>query len=383
MYKLFLLLVLATTPALAGESKFWVWDLTVMPPAFRQPRFTHAGEVRLDKDSMQLWIEDGLAAHTPTPAVVAGLLPLYAKFIETERTIFGLQPTPPSKDRDLHIVVAAIPPYSHDGKTFGFDGFFNAFDQLTEAEAVELGQHSNEKNIVYVNALQDVNSDYMRGVVAHELNHLVTHGQYDAETNPLDPWLNEMLGEAAMQLTGYFTDTRHVDAYRAHTEWPLAVLQYGVSYGGLSLLSEYLMTQFEHGLIGKIAPAHGDGFARLSVVYGQPWNQLFEGYVRWLFEQTPRSAFPGAPVAVRLPTDIMQLGPSGVLYLPADFALTAEPKLAITAVPKACLASKNVIRTSVVHRDQAQALALWVESTPPCAAARGETKFEGFTLKKL
>ncbi|MBI3554733.1 MAG: hypothetical protein HY074_00550 [Deltaproteobacteria bacterium] len=379
MVKLIFLL-LAAVPAFAADGRYWVWDLTVMPPGFRQPQFTHVGEAQLSSERLQLWVENELGEHKPAQGNIVELLPLYAKFIDTERAIFGHQPTPPSKDRDIHVLIAAIPPYEKNGKKFGFDGFFNAYDQLTEAQAAEQSQHSNERNIVYVNALQPVNSDYMRGVVAHELNHLITHGQYDGEANALDPWLNEMLGEAAMQLTGYFTDNRHVDAYRAHTEWPLAVMQYGISYGGLSLLAEYLMTHYDRALIGHLAPAQGDGFARLASVYGQPWNQLFADYARWLFEQKPGSGFAGAPVMVRQPSGQMQLGPSGVLYLPAGFS---PKKLSITSTPKACVQSTNVLRTSVVRRTDLEATALWVQSTPPCAAARGETKFEGFILKSL
>ncbi|MBI3543863.1 MAG: hypothetical protein HY075_11375, partial [Deltaproteobacteria bacterium] len=214
------LLLLPCAPARAGADKFWVWDLTVMPPAFRQPTFTKVGEAPLaGNEKVSVWVEDGLGAHAPTPEQLGALVPLYARAIDLERGTFGAQPTPPSRDRDFHVLIAAIPPYESHGRKFGFDGFFNAFDQLSEKDAREQGQHSNERNIIYVNALQDVNGDYMRAVVVHELNHLITHGQYDGEKNALDPWVNEMLGESAMQLAGYFTDVKHVQAYRAHPEW--------------------------------------------------------------------------------------------------------------------------------------------------------------------
>lgn len=378
----FIVLFLLAMPAWASPSsaRFWVWDLTVMPPGFRQAQFTHGGEAPLNQDRLQVWIEDGIGAAAPTETQLRELVPIYAKAIDLQRSIFGNQPTPPGGDRDFHALIAAIPPYENNGKTFGFDGFFNIFDQLTEADAQKQDQHSNEKNIIYVNALHDVNSDYMRAVVIHELNHLITHGQYDAEANPLDGWLNEMLGEAAMEMSGYFTDVSHVNAYRAHPEWPLAVEQFGISYGGLSLLAEYLMREFDPALMGRIAPARGNGFERLTSVYGRSWNALFEGYVRWLFEQDPPSSFPGSPVAVRQPTDSLRLGPTGVSFLPENFD---HEKLSITAVPKGCERSRNVLRTSVVRRAAASltSKAVWVESDPPCAANRGQTKFDAFVLQ--
>ncbi|MBI3543169.1 MAG: hypothetical protein HY075_07840 [Deltaproteobacteria bacterium] len=154
-------------------------------------------------------------------------------------------------------------------------------------------------------------------------------------------------------------------------------MQYGVSYGGLSLLAEYLMARFETRLIGRVAPAAGDGFARLASVYGVAWNDLFAGYARWLFEE--RSAFPGDAVAVRSPETKLGVAPSGVLYLPESYDAA---KLAVTAAPKTCEGSKNVVRNEIVHRADTTARAIWVESVPPCAAVRGETKFDSFTLER-
>ena len=346
-----------------------------MPPGFRNPEFELHSSDKLITDHLHLWVEKDLGAHTPSTSTLDYLRLRLTVALETEREIFGRQPVSPSGDRDIHVIVAALPPYEKNGKKFGFDGFFNVFDQMSEAVAQTHGQHSNERNIVYLNALHDLNDLYMHGVAAHELNHLLTHGQYDEEKNPLDPWLGEMLGEAAMQLTGYYTDTGHVARYRAHPEWPIAVNGYGLSYGAVSLFAEYLSFRFGYAPLGKLAPANGNGFERIETVYGVNWAELFSGYAKWLFEQDPRSGFAGNPVATREPRSSISIGPTAITYVSGE-AIKAEKEFQITAVPPACGSSQNVIRSSFVtdanENERRTATAIWIESTPPCAASRGE-----------
>jgi hypothetical protein len=360
--------------ALLALSSFWVWDLRVMPPAFRKPEFRLAATAPAGADHLNVWVENGLGERDPSPRAIEHLTRAFADeskgALAIERRAFGPQPTPPSKDRDVHLVIASLPPFEKNGKKFGFDGYFNAFDQLTEADAAAQGQHSNERDIIYVNALQDLDSDYMRGVIAHELAHLITHGP------ERESWFNEMLGEAAMQMTGYFTDLRHVDSYRAHPEWPLAVTGYGVSYGGVSLLAEYLLARFGDERFGRLATAPGGTFAKFENVYGMRWSNLFEGYARWLFEQKPPSRFVGTRVPTRKLAGPFKLPPSGVVYLEAG---GGAPVLEITAVPQSCASSRSVIRLAPVTRQSfvdENAYAAWVESEPPCAANQGGAKSE-------
>lgn len=369
--------------AFAQQARFWVWDLTVMPPGFRQPVFELYSSDKLSTDNVHVWVEKELGAHTPTPTALDYLRLRATTMIELQRDTFGLQPISPSGSRDFNILITALPPYEKNGKKFGFDGFFNIFDQLTEPEAQKLGQHSNELNVVYVNALHDVSTPYMHGVLSHELNHLITHGQYDEQANPLDPWLNEMLGEAAMQMTGHFTDLGHVERYRQNPEWPLAVNGYGISYGATSLFGEFLIVSYGHKPVGKIAPAQGSAFARLESVYKTAWSELFARYVAWLYEQTPRSQFGSSRVVTREPADEHYVGATGVVFL-TDLALTAED-FRVTAAPAACTGSRNVVRSTVLthvgENGETRANAVWVESTPPCAAERGGQGFEKDAFK--
>ena len=363
-----------TLLSLCAFLHFWVWDLTVMPPGFRHPEFALHSSDKLTTDQLHLWVEKDLGAYAPSPSTLDYLRLRLTIAVETEREIFGQQPVSPSGDRDIHVLIAALPPYEKNGKKFGFDGFFNVFDQMTETQAQTHGQHSNERNIVYLNALHDLNDLYMHGVAVHELNHLLTHGQYDEEKNPLDPWLNEMLGEAAMQLTGYYTDLNHVERYRAHPEWPIAVNGYGLSYGAVSLFAEYLALRFGKTPLGKIAPAVGNGFERLEAVYGVSWNELFADYAQWLFEQDPPSQFNGELVATHELSPTLLIGPTAITFIAGEVR-EAEKEFEITAVPPACGSSRNVIRSSFVSHaknKQHTATALWIESTPPCAAERGQ-----------
>ncbi|MEW6056766.1 MAG: hypothetical protein AB1540_09130 [Bdellovibrionota bacterium] len=409
-YKLFLIAflfintqTLATTPSHASVQEFWVWDLTVMPPAFRKPKFWHHSRDKLpDRQNwINIWIEENLGEHEPQNASITELMNLLVRntpegSLDPSKGIlplgydyFGPPPIPPGGDRDIHLVIAALPPYKRkDGKTFGFDGFFNIYDQFTEAQAqseTPTPQHSNEKNILYINALQPLQTDYMKAVVTHELSHLLVHGNQGKESKPIDPWLNEMLGEMAMQISGFFTEIPFVLKYASHTEWPLAVNGYGASYGALSLFGEYLLKSFDPKLIKKIPTTRGSAFERIESVYSRSWAALFEGYVKWLFEQNPSSSFadPTAPLPLKIRgrAETLGIAPTGILYL-ADTETDRQPSIMKTA--KTCTSSKNVVRTVKVERSSLQATAVWIESSPPCAAnlgGEGFSKEDAFVLK--
>jgi hypothetical protein len=352
-----------------------------MPPGFRQPQFTEYSVQPIGNEKLHVWVEENLAEHAPNETTLNNLRRRLSRAIETEREIFGVQPTPPSQDRDIHMIIAAIPPYQKNGKNYGFDGFFNVYDQLTEEKAQQYGQHSNARNIIYLNALQDLASAYMQGVAAHELNHLITFAQNDPDKNPLDTWLNEMLGEAAMQITGYYTDTTHVQNYRAHPEWPVAIEGYGLSYGAESLFAEYLMTHFDVKMIGRLAPSQGNGFERISHVYQKSWNEIFEGYIHWLMEQNPSSRFEAGSIAARAPSNEIKLPPTAVTYITGT-PFNAAQEFKITAAPPACTSSTNMIRSFATSDGKQTLTAIWIESQPPCIASFSKGSYESFTLAR-
>jgi len=377
--------LISSFSAFASQADYWIWDFKIMPPTFRKPIFSKVmtGE-SAEGDRLHLWVEDKIEPNTPSSGTLNSLLNLLVYqpgVLSVEKRLFGSTAVPPSGDRDVHVLIAAVKPYENHGKKFGFDGFFNVFDQMTEEEANKYDQHSNEKNIIYINALNDVASEYMQAVVVHELSHLLIHANDDGS---IDPWLNELLAEASMQILQFYTDTEHVNKYRQNSEWPLAVKGMGISYGATSLFGEYLMRSFPPEKIGDLVKARGIAFGRVEEVYGSSWASLWADYVVWLFEQKPLSGFSGAEVSVKENASTHTIAATGVKYLSA---LVVDDQFRIVSVPHDCVKSANIVRTKTVSRARAeqieQATALWVESVPPCAAQRGESAYgkDAFVLK--
>ncbi len=253
----------------AGSSReFWAWDLSVMPPGFRRV----AATCRVVSDHAYLFVEDELAAAGKvTPSDVAALdtalhraTPGYSVapgkgILELERRFLGEAPDTLDGDPRVYFLVLRMDTFNG----MGFDGYFNAFDQMTEAEAWEqYQQHSNEAEVLYLNGARgDISGAYMRGVLAHELAHLIAH-RYDGEE---EPWLSEALGEAAMQLTGYYTDQKHVARYTTRPEKPLVSQGYA-DYGAGFLFSAWLRGLEGPEVWGDLIRDPGKGLVSVEAV---------------------------------------------------------------------------------------------------------------------
>lgn len=364
---------------------FWIWDTHTMPPGFRRPEFElkQIHWLADKKTQLNFWVETELEPRPSEEALATlfsalttkkspeGSLDPEASVLDIERKYLGEPPKPPSGDRTLNVVVGNIPPFKRqDGTQVTFDGFFNAFDQLSEATAMaKYKQHSNERNIVYVNSGQNLASQYMAGVVVHELAHLIVHGR-DSDHED-DAWFNEMIGEAAMQMTGYFSDAALVDRYRVNTTGiPVIGSEYASHYGAVSMFAEYLLSHYPPENFSRLVHHHGNAIDRIQVAYGDTWNGLFADYVRWLYEQDPPTRFAAKEtrflVAEHERINELQISPTGVAYVKERPNLD---ELAIARVPAACASSTNMLRMRSVKSEDRSAYALWIESTPPCPAS--------------
>lgn len=263
-------------PHQVGDQKeFWAWDLGVMPPGFRRVTAT----CRVVTDGSYVFVEDELAANGKvTDGDVAALdkalhdeTPMYSVKpshgilqIETER--LGTPPDTIDGDPRVYFLILRLDEFNG----MGFDGFFNAFDQLTEAEAWEqYQQHSNEAEVLYLNGDRgDIAGAYMRGVLAHELTHLIGFA-YDQEELG---WFSESQAEGAMQLTGYYTDINHVRRYATRPESPLVRETYA-DYGAGFLFSGYLRGILGDDVLGAALrdPGHGTASVEgLLANFGEP-----------------------------------------------------------------------------------------------------------------
>lgn len=320
-----------------GESReFWAWDLSVMPPGFRRVTAT----CKAVTDGSYVFVEDDLVARGKvTDADVARIdtalherTPIFSVapgkgILELEQDHLGTPPDALDGDPRVYFLVLRLDEFNG----MGFDGFFNAFDQMTEEEAWgQYQQHSNEAEVLYLNGERgDISSSYMRGVLAHELAHLIAHN-YDGEELP---WLSETLGEAAMQLCGYYTDKAHVARQARKPERPLVSGSYA-NYGAGFLFSAYLRGLEGPEVWGELLRDPGKGRASVEGVLASlgrevGFDELFAAWgaanlFRGLGRDVPAYRHPGLVVPgftekASLPAEggevAGELAPWGVQYV--------------------------------------------------------------------
>jgi hypothetical protein len=292
---------------LGDRKEFWVWDLRVMPPAFRRteatvravgPRsYIFVENALWEKNIQASYVEQlhqQLEFRTPEGSIneKTGIIPLQEK-------IFAPLPKKIRNDERLIVLFADLGKY----KNHEFDGFFNAFDQLTEENAWKnFEQHSNEANIVYINGLRGT-EEYTTGVISHELQHLLAHHATGIENFSQDIWLSESIAEGAMLLTGYFTDQGHVNRYVENTsKFPLVTQSY-VQYGPQLLFASYLIDVVKSegeglGFLTRVAKKGREAVEflfRTKTDTPFSFDAIFGNFLTYLFESANRQVqLPGA-----------------------------------------------------------------------------------------
>lgn len=212
-----------------------------MPPGFRRA----TAVLQLNGSRSLIYVEKNFGSKELNPDYLLGL----NKILETaspagalisgmgvvpfEETYFGALPKKAGEER-LIVLFANLGKY----KDHEFDGFFNAYDQLSEAEAQKEEQHSNEANIIYINGFRR-DEAYTNGVIAHELQHLLTYDPSGDTTK--DSWLSETLAEGAMLATGHFSDQLHVNQMAKSTGTAPLVSTTYVTYGVQLLFASFLL----------------------------------------------------------------------------------------------------------------------------------------------
>jgi hypothetical protein len=282
----------SAAPAIGSEKEFWVWDLNVMPPAFRRAKAT----LRASGDKSLIYVEDSfwqkqikpdylsrlktlLEVASPQGALMPGL-----GVIPVEENYFGPLPKRESGENRLVVLFADLGKY----KDHEFDGFFNSYDQLTEAAAQKEEQHSNEANIIYLNGLRR-DENYTNGVISHELQHLLSF-DLSGESSK-DNWLSETLAEGAMLATGHFTDQPHVNQFAKNTGGSPLVSSTYVSYGPQLLFASFLMDFATQNALNLSELSHSKLKGRDAVEQlfqrrlGNPqtFDAIYSGFVSYVF----------------------------------------------------------------------------------------------------
>jgi len=260
----------AEKPVVGTIRKFWAWDLSVQPPASRHVESLCVAVT----DHAYVFVEKALVETHFGPEVTATVVKAFEEacprfdnrgILDVEYEVFGTPPDALDNDEKVYIFYSHIASYGMQG----FDGYFNAFNQLPEEVAwANYKQHSNEVEMLYMNATGSTPADstYMLSVLSHEFLHLIHHN-YDQEEVS---WVDEGIAEAAMTVCGYFTDGAHLARYCSKPETQL--IKGYASYGAVLLFGTYVYEQFGSSFLTDLVKCKLTGVEGVEAVlkdYGQ------------------------------------------------------------------------------------------------------------------
>lgn len=381
-------------PAVGDKREQWVWDFAVMPPAPKLLQTT----LRAVGEHGCIWVDDAAWGRTVTPAQVATLDQRFNReapsgSVDPTKGIFDIDTKwfgglPQGIDKDPRATILLTEFAAFNGTRM--DGYFNAFDQMTDVEAQKYGQRSNERNIIYLNtAASPIDGDYMQGVLAHEFSHLCQWGRNPDQA----AWLGETLAETAMALNGYHTDYNHVARHQAKPSKPLVSDTY-VDYGAAYLFGTYLLERYGKAFVPALVEQSGAGADAIDAALqkvGSPdrFGQVFDDWVvanqadarpvvssnhhyASLDVPAPREA---ATLDAANPRFESTLKPTGVDYV--RLALPAGTQVAFHGDAAACLQLIRLDQGRLVaekvdpsHPFQAPAEAVLAVSAGPSAALK-------------
>lgn len=251
-----------------GDSRtFWAYDLSVMPPEEKEV----PASARAITANTYVFVEDALWNDgTVTQAMLDSLVERLETstpvgsineeqgIIANNVDLFGPVPDALDGDPRFYILLMNIEGFQN----FEFDGFFRSFDQLPDADAVaQAGYHSNEVEMLFLNAeIRPADSEVTESVIAHEMYHMIEWGLDDSES----AWLSESMGEVAMTINGFYTDSSWVSDFAAHPNEPLEGGQFSVHYGACLLWGNYLLERFGSSFISDLVSLTSDGEASID-----------------------------------------------------------------------------------------------------------------------
>ena len=182
-----------------GDSKtFWRYSFTVMPPTWEQADAT----CRAVGEHCYVFVSDEEWNVNMDQSEVDTILDYLENTtmngddfgaIQMDLEIFGEIPNELDNDEKIIVYYSALG--SYNGTMF--DGYFSAYNQLTEAEAATVNPpgHSNECEMIYMTCYPLAPAEPIRiSVLSHELQHMIHWGQ-DANE---DTWVDEGMAELAM-----------------------------------------------------------------------------------------------------------------------------------------------------------------------------------------
>lgn len=241
------------TYIIGDQRTFWTYSLSVMPPqdieipatcravgehsyVFVEDAEWNSSINQTDVDEIMFRLEDETLNSTEIGIV------------EMDTMYFG--PIPDELDNDPKVIFFYSALGSYNGSVF--DGYFSAYNQMTEAEAAAANAHSNECEMLYMSCDPvDPTGESSMSVLSHELQHLIHFGIDPYE----DTWVDEACAEYAMALYGApdpitgFPDEPNDNLIDWDQQWSdyiqsmLFFVYLSEHYGGPDFIQEIVMNQ--------------------------------------------------------------------------------------------------------------------------------------------
>jgi hypothetical protein len=238
---------------------YWIYDLSVMPPADTQV----CAHIRGEGTNVHVLVADDAWGATVDQATVDGLIAAWddATPADPDRGIFDVVTAafgdPPDMfDDDPEIWLFLYEMEGYMGYTF--DGYFKADDELD-------GSTSNHHEMLHINSLNNpADGDYSLSVQAHEFQHLIHYGKDPNEI----AFVNESMSELAMVLTGFGADESWVSSWLADPSDPLMMAGPDYNYGVFLLFGDYLYERFGGDFVLSLVADPDNGVASLDALLG-------------------------------------------------------------------------------------------------------------------
>ena len=210
------------------------------------------------------WVETGLIVDST--ALVAAAERLRSRYYPLLIRQFGTEPNP-GVDGDPLITVLHVLGAPDTSEL----GYFTDENQYPRA----LFDHSNQREMVYLNMAQLTPGPLYDGTLVHELQHLI---QWNLDANE-DKWLNEGLSQLAETITGLDTvDPRpYLEQTRIRLDrWDKSPSTIYAHYAGSYLYLLYLWEQLGDNAIAELArhPANGLSAVRSVLAGFRPERSL-------------------------------------------------------------------------------------------------------------
>ena len=188
------------TYSVGDTESFWKWNFTAMPPSNQ----LLASTCRAVGEHFYMFVADEEWNDTMNQADIDTIFPyldtntmsdLGIGAVQMDIDVFG--PIPDVHDNDPKLIIFYSELQSYNGSAF--DGYFNIYNQMTEAQAQAADQESNECEMIYMTCNPLDPAEPIRiSVLSHELQHLIHWGMDANEAT----WVDEGCAEYAMHMFG-------------------------------------------------------------------------------------------------------------------------------------------------------------------------------------